>query len=158
MFIFVSFIVFILLLQPTIQMTICNSSKYTILKLNRYHVFSFQIRNSKNDFSTLAEINKHSTDDLVTFDEEKHKYFYQGKSMDYSVTELIERYFHKIESNKLAATFMKGKNWPDSKYTHPDGTLFTLEEVVSNWEEIGLDSRTKGMIKNYYASYIILNV
>ena len=43
--------------------------------------------------------NKHSNDSRITFDSRKHEYFVDGKSIKYSVTGLIEKFFPKFDSD-----------------------------------------------------------
>ena len=77
--------------------------------------------------------------DGLTFEEEGHKYFLNGKEME-CVSNVAHRFQEHIDSRKLAQeTYNRNFNKPTSKYYQ-----MTVDEIVKSWEKISGDSCKHG--------------
>ena len=97
----------------------------------------------------LQKINAHENDHRLDFDEVHHKYTYDGVSMDYSVTQIVESFFEKFETDKVIERMMSGRNWPRPEYTWENGAPYTAKEIKSKWAETGLYARNRGSWMHY---------
>lgn len=97
----------------------------------------------------LELTNSHPNDAFVQFFEKDHKYFAFDIPMEYSVTTLIGRYFEKFEALKIAEKMISGSKWPREGYLHQDGQPYSLEDILKQWESIGLFSRNRGTWMHY---------
>jgi hypothetical protein len=96
------------------------------------------------DWQTLARANPHKLDNNLEFDAEEHAYFYDGKRMKWSVTTMLQEYFHHFDGSAAVRLMMTGKNWPRKEYSHQNGTPFNEEEILQQWDQIGEYARVKG--------------
>ena len=86
----------------------------------------------------LQEVNAHKNDDKLTFDEKGHKYTFDGKMMENSVTQIVENFFEEFEADKVIERMMNGPKWPRPDYTWTDsGTPYTAMEIKDKWASIG---------------------
>jgi hypothetical protein len=99
---------------------------------------------NQSDDWYLEQINSHRKDSNVSFDEIPHKYYFDNCEMRMSVTQMVEKFFEKFDSVRIATKMINGRFWPREKYTHDNGVPFSLDEIVANWEQIGLDARNRG--------------
>ena len=99
--------------------------------------------------------NKHINDSRITFDSRKHEYFVDGKSIKYSVTGLIEKFFPKFDaeywSNKKAIERIQTE---DGKLTQENISV-VKKEILLEWENNRKDAADKGTIlhekiENFY--------
>ncbi len=105
---------------------------------------SFQLPARNDDIFHLQTKHIHPNDDKLTFDEEPHIYYYDNKPIKLSVTGLVDTYFDKFNPEEAVAKMMDGRNWPREGYIHENGTSFTKEDILKQWENIGLQARNKG--------------
>ena len=127
-----------------------NPDKKNIEKLEK------AIKNKKatKDNKLLENINPHSRDKYITFDEEPHIYTVtiDGTEDDsyMSVTTWNHSHFGKFDSDKVIDKMMKGKNWKKSKYYG-----MSKEEIKEQWKQTGKEASEAGTkmhqdIEDYY--------
>jgi hypothetical protein len=114
--------------------------------------FKHPVRNG--DFY-LERSNAHPRDLEITFDEEKHKYFYQGNVLSNSVTQIISSYFERFDPDSSVKKMMEGPNWPRPQYMLPDGNPLTAKEILKQWDENSECARNEGSSTLYIASLTV---
>ena len=98
--------------------------------------FTIHINDEKPIY--LQEVNAHKNDDKLTFDEKGHKYTFDGKVMENSVTQIVENFFEKFETDKVIERMMNGPKWPRPDYTWTDtGIPYTATEIKDKWASVG---------------------
>lgn len=105
---------------------------------------TFQFTSNRRELLKLEAENEHPFDQKVTFNEKAHRYSFDGEEMHYSVTGVVKKYFEEFIPEVAADRMMKSKNWPRQQYIKPTGEVYTLEEVLTEWELGGVEARTLG--------------
>lgn len=106
----------------------------------------------------LKEINKHSRDERISFDEEPHIYYVDDKAYDLSVTGFIHQFFSKFDADKIIEKYYD--KWQrDSKNKYYGMNPVDIKE---SWEKLGKNESYKGTllhqdIENYYNDIEISN-
>lgn len=103
----------------------------------------------------LEKENYHPNDYYVSFDEIPHKYYHNDVLIAKSVTQFVDGFFEKFEGRKVAVKMMNGMFWPRNEYMYSDGTVFSLEEVLERWNQVGMEARNRGIIPTVHC-YISL--
>jgi len=104
----------------------------------------FQMPVRGEELFALENANIHPLDERIAFDEEAHKYAWEGRPLPMSVTEVVGRYFEKFQPELAIHLMMKGPNWPRPAYTTPEGRPFTPKEIRLSWDETGEQARNRG--------------
>ena len=79
-------------------------------------------------------------DARISFDENSHTYFVDGKSKGYvSTTQLVRTMFEKFDANEVIKKMKSSKNWSKSKYFG-----MSDEEIRVAWEKQGKDASMAG--------------
>jgi hypothetical protein len=94
----------------------------------------------------LERRNAHHLDKLLTFNEDYHQYTFDNKTLSNSVTKVVGNYFEKFVPEKAVTLMMDGKNWPRPQYSNEDGSPFTREKILQQWEDVGLLARNQGTL------------
>ena len=99
--------------------------------------------------------NKHSNDSRITFDSRKHEYFVDGKSIKYSVTGLIEKFFPKFDSDYWSNKKAIERIQIEGGNLTQENILEVKKEILLEWENNGKDAADKGTIlhekiENFY--------
>lgn len=102
--------------------------------------------NSPKIPSLLHVRNAHENDAKIAFFEKDHYYTFDGYRMKWSVTSLIQKYFHEFDATTAVRNMMTSKNWPRKEYCHPSGQPFTPEEIIKSWSVIGEVARLQGSL------------
>ena len=105
----------------------------------------------------LNEIHKHKNDFRICFDEAEHKYFVDGKKVKFSVTELIDKFFPKFDSNYWAKRKAIEKLNQDHVSFDSEILQTTIEQILADWEQKRIDAAEKGTnlhqkIEDFYNS------
>lgn len=74
----------------------------------------------------LEEENYHPRDLKLEFDSSRHKYYFDNKPMDRSVTEVVSSYFEKFDADLVARRMTTGSNWPRAEYMQRNGEPMTV--------------------------------
>lgn len=90
--------------------------------------------------------NGHPKDKYLTFDEIKHKYAFDNMPLSQSVTSIVSNYFEKFVPDKAVELMINGRNWPRPQYCEEDGTPFTKERILAQWESVGELARNQGTL------------
>jgi hypothetical protein len=101
----------------------------------------------QKDANLLHIRNPHTNDARIKFYEHDHRYTFDDEPIKWSVTSLIQRYFHQFDASSAVNKMMSGKYWPRKEYCHPSGEPFTAEEVMQTWSTIGESARSQGGIE-----------
>ena len=94
----------------------------------------------------LAEINKHTNDHRISFDEAEHSYFINGKKIKFSVTQIIDHFFPKFDANYWAERKAIQKLNEDQIEFDSEILQETIKEILRGWETKRIDAATKGTI------------
>ena len=92
----------------------------------------------------LETANAHPLDGKLTFNEDAHKYYFDGAPLAKSVTGVLGNYFEKFDAPKVVEKMIQSSNWPRPQYTHPDGKPFSAAEILTNWDNVGELARNRG--------------
>jgi hypothetical protein len=92
----------------------------------------------------LEQTNVHKLDKLIAFNDAEHKYSFDGKPMELSVTQAVSDYFEKFVPEDAVKLMMTGSNWPRPLYTDENGVPHSPEEIMRGWENIGELARNQG--------------
>ena len=95
--------------------------------------------------------NPHVNDELLTFNPDKHLYYYNNRAIEISVTKLVENYFSEFDPEVVVDKMMSGNKWPRVEYMNPDGTPLTREQILSKW-------KTQGEYARNYGSWVHRNI
>lgn len=77
----------------------------------------------------LEEQNSHPRDSKIAFEAAAHKYSFDGKAMDRSVTEVVGYYFEAFDADLIARKMITGNNWPRDGYMQRNGDPFTVSFI-----------------------------
>ena len=97
-----------------------------------------------NETFVLGDINAHPVDKSLSFNEELHQYSFNNEVLSKSVTGLVGKYFNKFDPEAAIDLMINGSNWPRAQYRHEDGRVFTSDEIIKKWDDIGLHARNQG--------------
>lgn len=122
-----------------------NSIRYFSLD---FKLKDFQIPFDSNRKLKLKEKNEHSKDKLIQYDEGSHIYMIENQPVKSSVTQLIDKYFHKFDADAVIAAMQSGPNWPRPEYTWK-GEPLTPEQIKKRWDDVGTYSRNRGTWLHY---------
>ena len=87
----------------------------------------------------LQQINAHTRDSHITFDEGPHIYTIDGSSDYISVTTWVHSFFRTFDADKVIDKMMNSKNWTNNKYYGK-----TKDEIKQEWEVNRDDAAKKG--------------
>jgi len=96
----------------------------------------------------LEKKNPHELDKRIQFIEESHTYLFDNQQLDFSVTQLAEKFFEKFDSDLVIERMMNGPNWPRPEYLSR-GVPMTPEEIKLKWDSIGEYARNRGSWMHY---------
>ena len=105
----------------------------------------------------LEILNEHPIDNKISFDEENHIYYFNGKQIRHSCTQVVERYFDKFDPDLAISKMRNGPRWPRKEYMNYNGTEMTDEEIKGKWDAIGLFARNKGTWMHYNIELLLNN-
>lgn len=74
----------------------------------------------------LEKQNQHFHDSKIYFEPSSHKYYFDSKLMDRSVTEIVGNYFEAFDADLVIRKMMTGNNWPRPEYTRRDGEPYSV--------------------------------
>jgi hypothetical protein len=74
----------------------------------------------------LEEQNYHPRDQKIEFESTNHKYYFDNKPMERSVTEVVASYFEKFDADLIARKMITGANWPRAEYKQRNGDPMTV--------------------------------
>ena len=74
-----------------------------------------------NEPLELEQRNLHPLDSRIKFESAGHKYYFDGKLMERSVTEIVGNYFETFDADLVIRKMMTGNNWPRPEYMRRDG-------------------------------------
>lgn len=77
----------------------------------------------------LSEVNAHSRDKRIEFDEPTHVYTIDGEKGYTSVTTVVHSLFPEFKEDEVISKMMASRNWPQSKYFG-----MTREQIKNDWE------------------------
>jgi hypothetical protein len=128
-----------------------TQSSSTILRLENIRTMTtldfkaqnFQIPNANERKLKLKEINHHPKDEEVEFDSVSHTYLVNKKPIPKSVTQLVDQYFNKFDTDAVIAAMQSGPNWPRPEYTWK-GEPLTAEQIKKKWDDMGTYARNRG--------------
>lgn len=103
----------------------------------------------------LETMNKHVLDSNIRFEEKGHKYYYEGKPMDRSVTALVDSFFGKFDADDAIAKMKKGNNWPRAEYMTKGGKVWTDEQIKTSWDMTGENARNRGTYLHWNIERIV---
>lgn len=69
----------------------------------------------------LERRNQHPLDSRIKFESTGHKYYFDGKLMERSVTEVVGNYFEAFDADLVIRRMMTGNNWPRPEYLRRTG-------------------------------------
>jgi hypothetical protein len=87
----------------------------------------------------LKQLNTHSRDNNITFEEEGHKYTINGETNYTSVTTWLKKFFYPFNDEQVITNMMKSPKWPNSKYFG-----MSKEEIKKLWRENGNEAAKLG--------------
>lgn len=87
----------------------------------------------------LQQINAHTRDSHITFDEGPHIYTIDGSSDYISVTTWVHGFFRTFDADKVIDKMMNSRNWTNNKYYGK-----TKDEIKQEWETNRDDAARKG--------------
>jgi hypothetical protein len=70
----------------------------------------FQIDRSNDGALVLETKNPHEMDDCIVFNEDTHKYYFDGKLLETSCTALLSQFFEKFDTDLIISKMITGKN------------------------------------------------
>ncbi|MEC8097632.1 MAG: hypothetical protein VX074_00550 [Bacteroidota bacterium] len=102
----------------------------------------------------LSKINHHNNDDKISFDEDTHTYFVNGEKVNFSVTEIVEKFFPKFDS-EYWSNYKAKEKLNHLKFYDEDTLQKTKSEILLEWDNKRKISSEKGsllhkQIENYY--------
>lgn len=118
----------------------------------------FQQATSLSNTQHLERQNPHKLDTLLTFNEELHKYSFDNQPLDRSVTTVVSSYFEKFIPEIVVEKMISGNNWPRPQYTHADGTPFSRDKILAQWESVGELARNEGTLMHTHIEAHLNNV
>jgi hypothetical protein len=94
----------------------------------------------------LETNNQHELDQDITMEDVKgsHKYFFKGKEVQISVSQLASMYFNKFDPDWALQKMKEGPNWPRAGYTMKNGNPLPDEYIKKKWEQNGEYARNSG--------------
>ena len=92
----------------------------------------------------LENLNKHSRDNHISFDEGPHIYTIDGDSDYKSVTSWNHSHFPYFNADKIINNMMRSKNWPNNKYFG-----CTKGQIKLLWKENGKKASEAGTNMHY---------
>lgn len=134
-----------------------------VIRNIRYFSLDFKLKNFQIPYDSkrklkLKEKNAHIKDELIQFDEESHSYMIENKPVGSSVTQFVDKYFHKFDADAVISAMQSGPNWPRPEYTWK-GEPLTKEQIKKKWDDIGTYSRNRGTWMHYnIESYLNGNI
>ena len=86
----------------------------------------------------LAISNGYPLDSRITCTmvDKKEQYGIDGNVTDMSVSEIVDEFFEKFDSDAIIQKMMNGVKWPREGYINPDGTPYTEVEIKKKWNSI----------------------
>jgi len=98
----------------------------------------------------LNQVNAHSRDANISFQEEGHKYTINGDTSYTSVTTWLKKFFYPFNDELIITNMMKSPKWVNSKYFG-----MTKEEIKKLWRDNGTEAAKLGtamhkMFEDYY--------
>ena len=103
----------------------------------------------------LERTNPHPLDDILTFEEEGHKYFVRGrlhKELHYlSSTTFLGSFFPKFDKEKVIGYIMRSARYandPEYKYYRMSET-----DILQMWEDLGTDASRRGSRFHAHVEY-----
>ena len=102
----------------------------------------------------LSKINHHNNDDKISFDEDTHTYFVNGEKVNFSVTEIVEKFFPKFDS-EYWSNYKAKEKLKHLEFYDEDTLQKTRSEILLEWDNKRKISSEKGsllhkQIENYY--------
>lgn len=70
--------------------------------------YGFHVDRSNDGILDLEVKNPHELDSHITFNEDVHQYYYDGKLLDHTCTGLITSFFEKFDSKMIITKMMSG--------------------------------------------------
>jgi hypothetical protein len=68
----------------------------------------FNIDRSNDGQLILESSNRHEMDDHITFNEDTHQYYFDGKLLDNTCTGLVNQHFQKFDTDVVISKMMTG--------------------------------------------------
>ena len=81
----------------------------------------------------LSKINHHNNDDKISFDEDTHTYFVNGEKVNFSVTEIVEKFFPKFDS-EYWSNYKAKEKLKHLKFYDEDTLQKTRSEILLEWD------------------------
>ena len=106
----------------------------------------------------LEEKYAHPFDKYIRFEEKEHEYFYEEKKVQFSVTQIVERFSEKFDQDVALVKMKKSARWPRPEYATKSGQPWTDEQIKQFWELGGMYARNRGTWMHYNIERIFNNL
>ena len=99
------------------------------------------------DCTLLADLHGHAKDRFVSFVQESHSYYVEGRKVPLSVTGLVHCFVQEFRADEVIQKMMASHRWPRPEYSHHVGDTvvpFTADEIKQMWSRNAREAAARG--------------
>jgi hypothetical protein len=115
-------------------------------------IATFRLPGQAEKVGTLEALNPLLRDSRVVFEEERHRYYIDGRvRAPRSVTQLVHQCAQEFDAPTAIASMRRGRNWTKRRleFLRPDGTEMTDAEIAAKWSENGRVQSSRGTLMHF---------